>query len=238
MNAVVLQTVADEFLAATNPIYSECSSGIALVQRIAVNVSSGLAGDARAYLLPSVYGYWERFFRMTLIEFVSSLGRCRLTALSVSPQIASVGLREQIALALKQQKIKQLTEIPSSVDSPQAHAFFAALESWFGSPFRMIDPDAHVDTSVNVRYEILASNLATWGVDIERVKELVLDGKCVLYPDLKRLVDRRNDIAHGNVFTPCEQDEWTRLTDLVLVLMNALQLALYEFLREPSRVMR
>ncbi len=228
-------TVAEEFLGATNPIFEECTGGLAMLTRIIVSSPSSLAGNARAALVPAIYAYWERFFRMTFGEFLRSVSLARLDLASVSTPLARLRIRRDV-LQLRTSHRDHLLRIvdrdvrTSGPEFLSASAELANIETLCRTIVSFPDPTDWIETDSNVRYEVLEKNCRNLGLNPERLKELLLESQLELYPELKDLVDKRNDIAHGNVLGPLDSATWNRMQEFVYALMHHVQFFLHECL--------
>jgi RiboL-PSP-HEPN len=225
---------ADDFLASTNPIFDECLRGVTTLSNIVVSVKDSLVGEARAALVPALYAYWERFFRLTFGEFLRCVSVAGISAAALSDPLVRFRIRREF-LRLDTSHRTILLESLDRRGPSQAQALLHAIatdlqsiESLFNQPVAFPDPDSWIETDSNVRYEVLEKICSRLGVDPEDLKSLL--GKYVLYPALKELVDMRNDIAHGTVIAPLDAAKWNALQEFVSVLMNAVQLFLYEAL--------
>jgi hypothetical protein len=96
--------------------------------------------------------------------------------------------------------------------------------------------DEWIVTESNVRYEVLAKNCERLGIDVEPLREMLAGSNVVLYPRLKDLVDMRNKIAHGEAIEPVSSEKWEELQSFVGLLMNAVQLVLYDALCEECHL--
>jgi hypothetical protein len=82
----------------------------------------------------------------------------------------------------------------------------------------------------------LEKNCKNLGIDIDLIKKTLEESSIALYPNLKKLVDTRNKIAHDETFEEVKSDDWEYMKGFVFVLMSTLQLHLYEFLNNKSKI--
>ena len=70
------------------------------------------------------------------------------------------------------------------------------------------------------------------GIDIETVRTQLEGSAITLFTVLRDLVVVRNQISHGDTFKAINSSEWESLKNSILSVMTALQLELYETLRQ------
>lgn len=218
------------FLNNTDAAYDECASGIANLDKIIVSVSSGSSSMTRGYLLPIIYAYWERFFRIVFSEYLRCVELSSIDLNSIHPQLAQLRLKREINDTLRKHGIKQLHET-SSLSIETAKTFFDNLAVVFQSPVTFNDPSNLVEIESNVNFTVLQKNCKNMGIDIETVKTQLEGSAITLFTVLKDLVDVRNQISHGDTFRTISNNEWESLKNSILSVMTALQLELYETLR-------
>jgi RiboL-PSP-HEPN len=220
------------FRSNTDAAYDECASGIANLDKIIVSVSSGFSSMTRGYLLPIIYAYWERFFRIVFSEYLRCVELSNLNLISIHPQLAQLRLKKEISDTLRKHGIKQLQETASSLSIETAKTFFDNLNVIFQRPVTFADPSNLVETESNVNFTVLQKNCKNMGIDIETVKTQLEESAITLSTVLKELVDVRNQISHGDTFKAIRSDEWESLKNSILSVMTAVQLELYETLRQ------
>ena len=112
------------FLNNTDAAYDECAAGIANLDKIIVSVSSGYSSMTRGYLLPIIYAYWERFFRIVFSEYLRCVELSSIDLNSIHPQLAQLRLKKEINDALRKHGIKQVQETASLLSIETAKTFF------------------------------------------------------------------------------------------------------------------
>jgi|GEM_PF-5738538 len=229
---------AEEYLRTTDAAYEECSKGIANLDRIIVGVPSSLASVTRTYLLPILYAYWERFFVTSFSEFLRCLALAQIPLGRLNPSLAKQSLRGTISESLKNLKIRNIEELPAIGDVRETKRYFRRIHAQIDSPAQFNDPSTWIDTSNNVRFEVLDRNCKNLGLNVDDIRDLLLSSNLVLYTGLRELVDARNEIAHGSAFTGREQETWETQKNFTLSLMNAVQFALHSALKDERKILR
>lgn len=229
---------AEEFLRTTDVIYEECASGLATLDRIIVSVSSSLTEQTRSYLVPLVYAYWERFFKLTFAEFLRCVTLRNITALQVNNSLAQFLLKAKLNDALKESRIGRIQELAGKENLQEAKRHYDNMYSWFNSPLQFTSPANFVETESNVKYDVLDGNCKNFGIDIQGIKDLTEKAGQLIFVQLNELVNFRNQIAHGEVFHPISSEKWRKFKEFVLDLMNAIQIHLYETLKDDTRILR
>lgn len=226
------ERIAERFLNNTDPAYEECASGIAGLDKIIVNVSSRFSSTARGYLLPIVYAYWERFFRIVFSEYLHCIELSGINLISIHPQMARFRLRKELNSLLNSHRIKQIHEVASILNIEDAEKFFENLRVLFRNPVTFSDPTTWIETESNVNFNVLNDNCNNLGIDIEAIKKRLEESGIALFPVLKELVDARNQISHGQTFNKIDPKKWENLRNYILSIMTAVQLELFEMLRD------
>lgn len=233
------QQCADDFMAASDAIYTECSRGIADLDRLIVATPSHLSGIARTALVPSLYAYWERFFRQVLGDFL----RCvSLPALPLRERNRRLGkLRIKREVRERAHTPERLLDIIERRDLPDARTTIIeardalqAVEALCDTPLQFINPETWLALDANIRFEVIKKNFDRLGLDADKLKGELLGSGFALFPTLKDMVDTRNDIAHGTTIHATPPERWESLRTFTLALMNSFQLHLYESLRSDA----
>lgn len=224
-----ISLLAQEFLATTNPVYDECEQGIRRLDQIVVGVSSLLADHARMALTPVLYAYWERFFRMTLGEYIRVIATYKGNLLEFKTPLAKEWLRIRCGDLYKTHKVQRLTEMPSRVGVESTLLAIEQLYTDVAKPLSF-DPSQWVDTENNVAFHVVERNFEKLGIDVDVFRNhFTLPGKTA-FALLKTLVDARNTIAHGETLAPTSSATWNNLRSSTLDLMNAFQLTLHDMI--------
>lgn len=229
-----LQAAAQEFLLNTNKSYDECSQGISELDRIIVSVAASRSDATRAYFIPILYAYWERFFRTTFSEYIRVLSNVAILFIDSHIPLTTIRVRREFGAFAKESKIGKLHELSDRYTLGELSQLLEEFAVWIDGPISFRDPERWVDTESNVRFEVLEKNCRNIGLAVDRLKASIRHSKS-LFQALKDLVDKRNSIAHGQTFEPVNQEEWESTRSFVLDLMNVLQDQLYEHLKDPAK---
>lgn len=238
MHTPDLERVADEFLCLSDATYTECEKGVSTLDRIIVSVTEALAPVTRSALLPTLYAYWERFFRVVFSDYVRCLGAAAIPAERFCEAILKFRLKGEVNETCKVFKASHTTELVSKITSDEARAQFKRLHDFFSLPLAFTDPTEWINTESNVTYRVLQKNCANLGLDIEEIKAHFAVANIHIFGKLNDFVGNRNAIAHGENIGPLSRESWEEQRTFVLQLMNALQITLYEALRNPAKVLR
>lgn len=227
----------DAFLSTTDPVYEDCAKGIAGLDRIVVGSPFILVGQTRAALVPALYAYWERFFRMVMGEFLQSVATVALPPNHLNKSLerlrAKRVIRHRVSKDIYQEMMVAAEESGASGVSLRAQALATEVSGLVGdlaSKTCFPQPESWVVTGSNVRFEVVEKNYRAFGLEVEALKQNLADAGYSLYPDLKHLVDTRNSIAHGENTTPLSSTDWNQLREFTVNLMNGLQWNLYHAL--------
>lgn len=227
---------ADDFLAATNPIFEECQSGVSILSRTIVATPASMVGQVRTALVPALYAYWERFFRLTFSEFLRCISLAEISLDKISGPLAKYRVRKEF-LPLRKSHRDHLINLADESGVAEARKFLLEAVAGFGQidqvwqqPVAFAKPDEWIDPESNVRYEVVERACQDLGIDPEKLKAMLKESGIQLYPALKDLVDTRNSIAHGSSITSTSSERWNKLQEFVMLLMNAVQLFLYNAL--------
>lgn len=235
-------TCADTFLSATNYIYDECQHGISRLSRIVVATPAALSGDARTALIPALYAYWERFFKLTFSEYLRSVTLEGLTITQASAALVRLRIRRAALGFENRARGKLLTAVDKDVlgaartELNELLREISAMDVLYSTPLTFGDPDEWIDTESNVRFKVLEKNCKLLGLNTEPLTELLSKAGLQLYTKLEDLVNTRNKIAHGEVLHPTDSARWNELQSFVSHLMNAVQLFLHENLEQEEHL--
>lgn len=236
-------TSADTFISATNSIYEECQQGISTLSRIVVATPTALSGDARTALIPALYAYWERFFKMVFAEYLRSITLESLTVSQASETLVRLRIRRAaLDFEKKRAKGRLLLAIDSDVLGAARTELgdllqeMGALDALYTSPLTFADPEVWIDTESNVRFKVLEKNCKLLGLDSKVLTDLLQSSGHQLYTKLEDLVNTRNKIAHGAVIHPTDSARWNALHVFVSHLMHAVQFFLYENLEQNEHL--
>ena len=222
---------ATEFLRSTDLTYQECTHGIAQLDRLIVNVSSTMADQARSYLLPCLYAYWERYYRILFGEFLRCVSLADVRMDNGNVKLVQYRVSRELRSRLALQRVKALEELAHVGDVLSTRTFLSDLVTWLDTPLSFSDPEKWIITTPNVQFKVLENMCNAVGLDIRDLKQALDERKPSLHEGLQELVLERNRIAHGESFEKVDQHTWERLKNFLLDLMNALQWFLYEALR-------
>ncbi|MDO9022942.1 MAG: MAE_28990/MAE_18760 family HEPN-like nuclease [Deltaproteobacteria bacterium] len=237
MEQLELERIAEEFLRSSDSTYTECAHGIATLDRVIVSVSSTLAPQTRAALLPTLYAYWERFFKTVFSEYVRCVGTTTIPAERFCEMILKFRLKGEVTAGLKARNATTTNELIARVTTQETRAHFRQLHDLFVAPLSFLNPTDWVRTGSNVSYSVLQDNCANLGLSIDDIKRH-LEPATILFRSLNQFVRDRNAIAHGENIGPVSSDTWEEQRTFVLQLMNAVQLSLYESMRDPQKILR
>ncbi|RYZ03026.1 MAG: hypothetical protein EOO73_29340 [Myxococcales bacterium] len=236
---------AEAFMLASDAVYDECQAGIATLDKIIVSCSSLYTNQARNALVPALYAYWERFFRVIFAEFLhcASVGSRPLHELNHN--LGRLRLRRELETRAhtRDDLLRGLQTISGAQPPPLAEArkllasardTLHEIEQLCDAPLSFVDPETWIVTESNVRFEVIERNCKRLGLDVRRLKSLLEESQIFLHPSLKDLVDTRNGIAHGDSITPLQPERWEALRSFTLSLMNATQLFLLEAISDDG----
>jgi hypothetical protein len=232
----LLDKNADDFLIVTDRTYQDCSHGIQTLDRIIVSVNSALADEARGYLLPIIYAYWERFFRVVFAEYLLSIDRLKIPASHAREELALARLRRELKAFLKRENYHSIDDFAAPRCCSHALRHTKEFREFFLAPLSFSDPLSYVKAHSNVNNEVLRENCHRLGIDVKEIESAVSPAK--LYERLKCLVSERHKIAHGENFKAVTQEVWAEHKDFALNLMHCIQFVLYGQLRTPAKLFR
>jgi hypothetical protein len=236
---------AEAFMLASDAIYDECQAGIATLDKIIVSCSSLYTAQARSALVPALYAYWERFFRVVFAEFLHCITVDSRPLHELNHNLGRLRLRRELQARARtrDELLRGLQAPPGAQPLPlnearkllvSARDALHEIEQLCDAPLSFVDPETWIDTESNVRFEVIERNCKRLGLDVHRLKALLEESQIFLHPGLKDLVDTRNGIAHGDSITPLQSDRWEALRSFTLSLMNATQLFLLEAISDDS----
>jgi hypothetical protein len=234
--SAAVASAANEFLDNTNKAYDECSYGIAELDRIIVSVSASRADAARAYLIPMLYAYWERFFRIAFSEYLRVLSNVTANLADCHVPIALIRVRRELSAFGKEAKAGRIHDLTDSYSFAELAKLFEEFSSWLKSTLSFRDPEKWVATGGNVQFAVLEKNCENIGLAVDQLKRSITRSKS-LFQELKDLVDRRNAVAHGEKFEPVSSSKWEDSKSFVLEIMNAVQLELHQHLQDPAKAL-
>lgn len=229
-----LNSSADAFLIATDKLYLDCDRGISDIERIIIAVPSSLSDKTRAYMVPVLYAYWERFFKICFAEYLRALEQAGISMRDCKASIARFRIRKELQGIASALKLSSLSDAVDKTNTDELGKLFQDIGTWLNGPLGFKDPAAWVNTESNVRFRVLEKNCKVAGVDPSAIKSR-MTGKLNLFQGLEDLVDTRNEIAHGATFGPIEHTRWSELRTFVGELQNALQLELYQSLLDETK---
>lgn len=236
--AITFEQCADMFLNRTNPTYDECQKSIDGLDKILVSVHSSNAPILRSYFVPILYAYWERFFCNAFTEFLACLALAEFEPRRLTSALAKTSLKRKIAELSDPPKIKLAIEIASKQSADSAEMWIEQLDKWTRCPLEIKDPENWIITESNVGFEVLSKNCSNFGVNIGEIAKYLQRSGFSLETTLKKLVDARNSIAHGEVFHPQQQTEWRAQKEFVIFLMAGTQDVLFETLKGGKALVR
>jgi hypothetical protein len=234
--SAALAAAAQEFLQNTNKAYYECSKGIADLDRIIVSVTASLSNTTRAYLIPMLYAYWERFFRISFSEYLRVLSNVSTKFSDCHVPIALIRVRRELSALAKEAKASRFHELSDAYSFSELSRLFDEFSAWLKGTLAFRDPEKWVATGGNVQFATLVKNCENVGLAIDSLKQSLRRSKS-LFQELKDLVDRRNAVAHGESFESVNAAKWEQSKSFVLEIMNAVQLELHSHLQDPAKAL-
>lgn len=230
-----LSASAEQFLINSDRVYEDCWKGISDLDKIIVSVHSQRADQARAYLLPSLYAYWERYFKSVMGEYLSALSQAGVLHKDCKSALARTRIRGELQGVAKVVGFRELHESADCLSTEELQKLLLEGSNWIAAAVEFRDPVTWVKTENNVKYHVLEQNYKRFALDINSLKTHV-NGDLQLHPGLEKLVNLRNDIAHGANFKPLTSAEWEELKTFVLNVFLALQQDLYDTLQTEARI--
>ena len=232
--AAALGTAADAFLVNTDKAYTECDHGISEIERIIISQPSAHSDRTRTYMVPLLYAYWERFFRICFAEYIRGLETVRIPMKECRILLSQHRVRKELLGLAQTLGVGQMWDCSEKATADELRNIYRDFSNWLNGPLVFADPSAWVQTDSNVRLKVLEKNCKLFGIETKNI-EAKMKGKLSLFQGLEELVDARNTIAHGAAFAPISSTQWLDLRTFVGELQNALQLELYECLRDENR---
>jgi hypothetical protein len=222
-----------EFLTTSDHSYDECLRGISELDRIIVGVPSILADRTRMYLLPSLYAYWERFFRTVFAEYLRCIGLIGIPLTYAKTKVAKTRSTRELANFASAFNISIFNQLAQTYSCAELKAVFETIQNYLNSNLDFPDPTKWVEADSNVKFKVLEKNCQRYGPNIEEIKNS-FSPAISLFQELNSLVDARNAIAHGSNFAPLSSTEWESKKNLVIKLMQVLQMQLHLSLIDPT----
>lgn len=225
---------AAEFLINSDVYYSECSRGLANLDRIIVACPSFLEDVTRGYCVVILYAYWERFFKQSLTEFLRCIGMLKVELWEVNRHLAKMCLKDTLKATGDTHALKLWIECANK--SPlEMQKIFMDLAGFVSKHVSFPQNREWVDTGNNVNFKILLGNLERFGID----SKPIIDGfsNPPLKDALDGLVDDRNEIAHGGTFQTFTTEQYAGRRDLVLKLMSSLQIHLHATIENAGQIL-
>ncbi|MBU2065028.1 MAG: hypothetical protein KJ884_06180 [Gammaproteobacteria bacterium] len=139
-----------------------------------------------------LYAHIEGFVRFAFSLYVDQVNRKGLTCKDVSPAIAAAAFSKELK-ALKDVNSKSTFFINSLPDDKHLHGFarevdfISRISSFYDHP--VVISDGYVNTENNVGREVIEKMLFQVGLEYTDLRDT--------YSPLNRLLNVRNDIAHG-----------------------------------------
>ncbi|WP_231421434.1 MAE_28990/MAE_18760 family HEPN-like nuclease [Pseudomonas sp. Leaf59] len=160
------------------------------------NMQGGLSDKDRTKIRRSIvcllYAHIEGFVRFAFSLYVDQVNRKGLTCKDVSPAIAAAAFAKELK-ALKDINSKSPFFIKALPDDKHLHGFardvdfITQIGNFYDHP--VVIAEGYVNTENNVGREVLEKMLFQVGLEYSDLKDA--------YSPLNRLLNVRNDIAHG-----------------------------------------
>jgi hypothetical protein len=166
------------------------------LDRLIVNVSSSMADQARSYLLPCLYAYWERYYRILFGEFLRCVSLVGLPMADGNTRLVRYRVAREIRSRLDTRKVKVLEELAHVGDVPSTRSFLSDLVTWLDTPLSFSDLETWIITTPNIQFEVLEEMCERLGLNVGGLKQQLDERKLSLYQGLRELVSERNRIAH------------------------------------------
>lgn len=127
--------------------------------------------------IPILYAHWEGFVKISATHYVEFVVRQGLSYGEVKPNFVALAMKKQLASASETNKIEAMNRV--------ADFFIKNLGDKYDMPWML-----SINTKSNLSSEVLAEVISSVGLDFSfyETKKHLLD---------KRLLDARNNIAHG-----------------------------------------
>lgn len=164
------------------------------------------------YSIPAIYAIWEGFVTATFRTYITELNRLNITFDLLCDSILLQHLEKKF---------------PFPTDKDKKILFFKTLFEFDKNP--VIDIKNEVKTKSNVNFKILNGILSEFGLSILQ-DQLIAYSELSNYPnlplksslshELKRLVDNRNAVAHGQNSVVIHRSDLERAIKVVEKLMD------------------
>lgn len=166
-------------------------------------------------LVVMLYAHLEGFAKYALMHYVRSINDAQVSCKDVKYAIAAASLAEVFNALSNNQRVSKLfkKELP---DDKKLHRnsrqieFLERIDEFRSAT--VVLGDSVVDFESNLKPHILRKNLFQLGLDHEQFASL--DG------DLNRLLNLRNEIAHGSRMHSISESEYIQLRGMVFKMMR------------------
>ena len=230
-----LKAAAIEFLASTDTAYDDSIAGISTLDRIIVGTPAILTPQTRGYLVPILYAYWERFFRIAFGEYLRCISLAQVPVQDLNLKLAVLRISSELKSITETHKFKEFHELCRNRTISEMKSLLARILFTAEQPAEFLEPSKLVKTYSNVEFETLEENCQKLGIDPSRLKSHFHTKS--LFMSLKDLVDMRNSIAHGSEFKSLSATEWEAAKDFVVKVILVVQLELSELFSDTSRLL-
>ena len=164
------------------------------------------------YSIPAIYAIWEGFVTTVFRTYIATLNELNLTFDSVC---------EPILVYHFEKSFSQLKEYPK--DNDKKVKFFKNLASFYNNPNPIITLKCAINTESNVYFHVINRILPEFNltkIEDKQIEYPELQIKSSLLQELKRLVDNRNAIAHGQNSILINRSDLERAINLIETLMD------------------
>jgi len=197
----------EDFAQAVANALKRRQSSITHIKQVVVEMQGTLYDTTAATMaIPLFYAHWEGFVRETLMIYLEFVEEQQILPQNANPTIFAFSLRRQLRSLSGKQTVERLTEFASST--------LAMLSG----PIRFSDKT--IDTKSNLNFEVLEGLCLAFCIKIERLR----DSKA----DINVLVNRRNNIAHGNKPQKMDLEDIEEYATLVSKILADFETALNE----------
>jgi hypothetical protein len=231
-----LEQAAAEYLTNTDSAYLECDQGISALDKIIVGTPSHLSDQARAFLIPMIYAYWERFFRIAFSEFLRCVTLAKIDLETINLPLASFRISRELSAFAASHKIGNLNELAHKHTPIQLRPVLKGLHDFLLYPVEFPNPTDWIKTYSNVGFETLEENCRKVGVPISSLTQEFANRKS-LFQSLNDLVEHRNKVAHGQTLVPVPSPEWEAHKTFVYKLMQSVQYELHDTLANQAKLL-
>lgn len=185
------------------------------------NLQEGMSETDRAKIRRSIicllYAHIEGFVRFSFSLYVDQVNSKGLTCKDVSPAIAAAAFARELK-ALKDVNSKSPFFINSLPDDKHLHVFAREVDfisnigDFYDHP--VVIAEGYVNTESNVGREVLEKMLFQVGLEYSDLKEA--------YSPLNRLLNVRNDIAHGKRKQGINDEDYSVFLNCCRNVMNTI----------------